>query len=82
MGSVLAGAMLLPGGMVGVVSRSGGTIGLVEALAPFATTARRGQLVSWLMGLVVFFNDDTESGFFISPVEISTRHDHISTVTR
>jgi len=45
------------GGMVGVLSRSGGTIGLVEALAPYATTSRRGQLVSWLMGLVIFFDD-------------------------
>ena len=48
---------LLLGGMVGVVSRSGGTLGLVEALAPLATNARRGQLVTWLMGVLIFFDD-------------------------
>ena len=48
---------LLLGGMVGVISRSGGTIGLVEALRPYATTRRRGQIVTWLMGLFIFFDD-------------------------
>jgi len=48
---------LLLGGMVGIVSRSGGTLGLVEALAPLATNARRGQLVTWLMGVLIFFDD-------------------------
>ena len=48
---------LLLGGMVGVISRSGGTLGLVEVLAPRATNSRRGQIVTWLMGFVVFFDD-------------------------
>jgi Na+/H+ antiporter NhaC len=48
---------LLLGGMVGIVSRGGGTHGLVEALAPYATTSRRGQLVTWLLGILVFFDD-------------------------
>lgn len=48
---------LLLGGMVGILSRSGGMLGLVEALRPWATSSRRGQLVTWLMGLVVFFDD-------------------------
>jgi len=45
------------GGMVGVLSRSGGTVGLVEVLAPYATNTRRGQVVTWFMGLVIFFDD-------------------------
>ena len=48
---------LLLGGMVGVISRSGGTLGLVEVLARRATTARRGQLSTWLMGILIFFDD-------------------------
>jgi Na+/H+ antiporter NhaC len=48
---------LLLGGMVGVVSRSGGMIGLVEVLTPRATNSRRGQLVTWLLGILVFFDD-------------------------
>jgi Na+/H+ antiporter NhaC len=48
---------LLLGGMVGVITRSGGTRGIVEALRPYATNARRGQLMTWLAGLVIFFDD-------------------------
>lgn len=52
---------LLLGGMVGVLSRSGGTVGLVEALSPYATSSRRGQLVAWFMGLLIFFDDYANS---------------------
>jgi Na+/H+ antiporter NhaC len=48
---------LMLGGMVGIMARSGGTIGLVEALRPYATSKRRGQLVTWVMGILVFFDD-------------------------
>jgi Na+/H+ antiporter NhaC len=48
---------LMLGGMVGILSRSGGTIGLVEALTPHATNTRRGQLVTWFLGILVFFDD-------------------------
>ncbi|MEN8374088.1 MAG: Na+/H+ antiporter NhaC family protein [Gemmatimonadota bacterium] len=48
---------LLLGGMVGVMSRSGGTLGIVEALRPYATSRRRGQFLTWLGGLVIFFDD-------------------------
>jgi Na+/H+ antiporter NhaC len=43
--------------MVGVISRSGGTRGIVERLTPYATTSRRGQLATWAMGVAVFFDD-------------------------
>ncbi len=48
---------VLLGGMVGVMSRCGGTHGIVRALEPFATTPRRTQVVTWLMGMLVFFDD-------------------------
>jgi Na+/H+ antiporter NhaC len=48
---------LILGGMVAVLSRSGGTVGLVQALEPYATSSRRGQIVSWLMGILIFFDD-------------------------
>jgi Na+/H+ antiporter NhaC len=48
---------LLLGGMVGVIARNGGTFGIVEAVAPFARTARRGKLATWLAGMAIFFDD-------------------------
>lgn len=45
------------GGMVGVISKSGGTQGIVEWLSRFASNARRGQLATWLMGILIFFDD-------------------------
>lgn len=48
---------LLLGGMVGVMNRSGGTLGIVETLRPLATTPRRGLFLTWLAGLFVFFDD-------------------------
>jgi Na+/H+ antiporter NhaC len=48
---------LMLGGLVGVVTRSGGTRGAVEALMPLATSRRRGQLIVWASGLVIFFDD-------------------------
>jgi Na+/H+ antiporter NhaC len=48
---------LFLGGMVGVMSRSGGNQGVVDALEKFATTRKRGQLFSWLSALFIFFDD-------------------------
>jgi len=48
---------LMLGGMVGLMGRSGGTRGIVEAVAPLATTRRRGQLATYLAGLLIFFDD-------------------------
>ncbi len=54
--SIIVFSMLL-GGMVGVMSRSGGTLGVVRALEPLATTPRRAQVVTWIMGVLIFFDD-------------------------
>jgi len=54
--SILVFSFML-GGMVGVMSRSGGTHGVVRLLEPLATTSRRAQLATWLMGVGIFFDD-------------------------
>jgi Na+/H+ antiporter NhaC len=48
---------LLLGGMVGVMTRSGGARGVVEVLKPYATNRRRGQTLGWFSGLAIFFDD-------------------------
>ncbi len=48
---------LLLGGMVGIISRSGGTQGLVRVLERLARSSRSTQLATWLMGLAIFFDD-------------------------
>jgi Na+/H+ antiporter NhaC len=48
---------LMMGALVGVVQRSGGMVALVQALSPLARSRRSGQLTTWLLGLVIFFDD-------------------------
>ena len=43
--------------MVGVISKMGGTQGIVDKLSLYASDSRRGQLVTWLMGIFIFFDD-------------------------
>jgi Na+/H+ antiporter NhaC len=52
---------LLLGGMVGITSRMGGMQGVVDRLSRLATTAKRGQLAVWLMGIIIFFDDYTNT---------------------
>ena len=47
----------LIGGMVGVISRNGGMVGIVERIMPFASSPRRGQGVVATLGLTIFFDD-------------------------
>jgi len=48
---------LLLGGMVALISRSGGTLGIVDRLRGFASSASRGQFSSWVLGVLIFFDD-------------------------
>jgi len=57
---------LLIGGMVGVIAANGGTKTLVDRVARWASTRRRGQLVGWLAGILVFF-DDYASAMIVGP---------------
>ncbi|MEX0906067.1 MAG: Na+/H+ antiporter NhaC family protein [Balneolaceae bacterium] len=48
---------LLLGGMVGVMSRGGGTQGVVDIMGKFAKNRKQGQLFSWASALFIFFDD-------------------------
>lgn len=48
---------LLMGAMIGVICRCGGMQGLIQLISPLAKTRRGGQLVTWLLGLMIFFDD-------------------------
>lgn len=52
---------LLLGGMVGITSRMGGMQGIVNGVSRIATNAKRGQLAVWLMGVIIFFDDYTNT---------------------
>lgn len=54
--SIIVFSMVL-GGMVGVITRSGGTQGIVDKLSHYAKDSRRGQLATWAMGVFIFFDD-------------------------
>ena len=45
------------GGLIGMIARSGGIQGIVEVIAKRATSARRGQIATFLMGVLIFFDD-------------------------
>jgi Na+/H+ antiporter NhaC len=48
---------LLIGGMVGIITANGGTRGVIKAITGFVRTKVQGQLMTSLMGFVVFFDD-------------------------
>jgi Na+/H+ antiporter NhaC len=48
---------LMIGGMVGIVSKSGGMHGVVRHIVSWAKTQQRGQLATWALGLIIFFDD-------------------------
>jgi Na+/H+ antiporter NhaC len=48
---------MLLGGMVGVIARNGGTMGIVERVAPWASSRKKGKLTTWAAGLAIFFDD-------------------------
>jgi len=52
---------LFIGGMMSVIYHNGGMGGLVKLISRWATTNRRGQLSTALMGLVIFFDDYSNS---------------------
>jgi Na+/H+ antiporter NhaC len=48
---------LLIGGMVGIITENGGTRGVINAITRFVKTKVHGQLMTALMGFIVFFDD-------------------------
>jgi Na+/H+ antiporter NhaC len=57
---VLAFSLLL-GGMIGVMGSAGGPAGLAKLVTRTATTKVRGQVATWVLGLVIFFDDYVNS---------------------
>ena len=54
--SILIFSMMI-GGMVGIITKNGGTIALVNRVIPWARSPRRGQLATSILGIVIFFDD-------------------------
>ena len=52
---------MLMGGLVGLITANGGTMGIVAAVAQRARTVRSGSIATWAMGMVVFFDDYASS---------------------
>lgn len=58
--SILVFSLLL-GGMLGLMTQSGGAKGLASWVSSDTTSRRRGQLTTWALGLLVFFDDYANS---------------------
>ncbi|MBS2097895.1 Na+/H+ antiporter NhaC family protein [Carboxylicivirga linearis] len=54
--SIIIFSMLI-GGMVTLISMNGGMKGIVNILSKYANSRRSGQFITYLMGLVIFFDD-------------------------
>ncbi len=54
--SIIVFSMLI-GGTVNLISKNGGMQGIIRFLSKYAKSARSGQLVTWIMGLCIFFDD-------------------------
>lgn len=48
---------MLIGGMVAIISKNGGMQGVVEKLSGFANSAKNTQFVTWILGVLIFFDD-------------------------
>ncbi len=48
---------LMLGGMVGILSRSGGTAGIVAIMERFAKGRKGASFMAWLLGVAIFFDD-------------------------
>ena len=54
--SIIIFSMMI-GGMVGIITKNGGMKGIVKVLSKYANNSRSGQLITWLMGIIIFFDD-------------------------
>lgn len=48
---------MMIGGMVGIITRNGGMASIVHKIVSRAKTAVGGQVAVWLMGMMIFFDD-------------------------
>lgn len=54
--SIILFTMMI-GGMVGIITRNGGMASIVHKIVSRAKTAVGGQIAVWLMGMMIFFDD-------------------------
>ena len=59
--------VLVIGGVINLVSKMGGARAVAEALAKKAKTPRSAQIITWLLGVFVFF-DDYANSLIIGPI--------------
>lgn len=52
---------LLFGGMIGLISGSGGTKGIADAISKYAKNRKSAMISTWLAGLAIFFDDYANS---------------------
>ncbi len=55
------------GGLVALISKMGGARAIAESLAKRAKTSRSAQFVTWLLGLIIFF-DDYANSLIVGPI--------------
>jgi len=58
--SIVAFSMLF-GGMVGVISKNGGTAGIAQLFGKHSGSPRKVQFITWLLGIFIFFDDYANS---------------------
>ena len=58
---------LLIGGVIQLITKMGGAKALADALASRANTPRKAQLITWFLGLCVFF-DDYANSLIVGPI--------------
>lgn len=59
--------VMVIGGVISLVSKMGGAKAIAEALAKKAKTPRSAQLITWLLGVLVFF-DDYANSLIVGPI--------------
>ncbi|HJK02007.1 MAG TPA: Na+/H+ antiporter NhaC family protein [Methanocorpusculum sp.] len=59
--------VLVIGALIALITRMGGMRAVAETVAQYAKGPRTAQLVSWLMGFVIFF-DDYANALIVGPV--------------
>ena len=59
--------VLTIGGLIALISRMGGAKAVAEALAKKAKSPRSAQLITWILGLIVFF-DDYANSLIVGPI--------------
>jgi len=54
--SIIVFSMMI-GGMVNIITKNGGMKGVVNKLTNYANSPRSGQLITWILGIAIFFDD-------------------------